>query len=363
MIWGSDVSKWQGIIQWDAWRQGQDFALIKATEGSLAPGTSDSIAIAEFGLDPQFRRNWAEAKRVGLIRGAYHFARPDLNNAPDWEAAWYLWVVRSAGLESGDLLMLDAECQGGNWNAWMREFLAYVHAQTSTWALFYTFRSWPAAHGVTFGGIGSGAGLFLSAPDVSAIPPPVGGWPFTALWQRQSGKPGGDIFNGTREQLLRYSVPAISPSPAPAPVPTPAPPPPAPAPAPTPAPEPPPPTPAPAPPQPPGPTPIPTPDPGGNPPVQNPPVPPVVPPDVPEPPIVAEQGVTTSEWKLALGFLAQAAAVGTADLVNVIGKAVWHTSVTIPPDLLQLLVSLEFAGAVAVAGYAVSRGIRKLHAQ
>src|SRR5258706_1239180 len=124
---GSDVSKWQGIIQWDSWRGGQDFALIKATEGSLSPGTPDAIAIAEFGLDPQFRRNWAEAKRCGLVRGAYHFARPDLNNAPDWEAAWFLSVVGQ--LDAGDLLMLDAECQGGNWNAWCREWLAYVHAR------------------------------------------------------------------------------------------------------------------------------------------------------------------------------------------------------------------------------------------
>jgi hypothetical protein len=92
-------------------------------------------------------------------------------------------------------------------------------------------------------------------------------------------------------------------------------------------------------------------------------VPPVIAPPVPEPPPIAEAGVTTSEWKLALAYLAQGAAIGTADLVNIVSKAVWHVSVTIPPDLLQLVVNLEFAAGGVVGLYAVSRGIRKLGAK
>lgn len=91
----------------------------------------------------------------------------------------------------------------------------------------------------------------------------------------------------------------------------------------------------------------------------NPPVPPVDAPPEPEPAPVAEAGITTSEWKLALGFLAQGAAIGTADLVNAVAQAVWHVSVTVPAPLLQLLVDLEFAGAFVGGAYIVSRGIRK----
>lgn len=59
---GIDVSHWQGKVDWDKVKaKGVTFAYIKATQGANM-------------VDPQFIRNWAEAKRVGLLRGAYHFA-------------------------------------------------------------------------------------------------------------------------------------------------------------------------------------------------------------------------------------------------------------------------------------------------
>lgn len=62
--WGIDVSNHQGTINWDLVKtEGVQFAFIKATEGgSFRDGT--------------FKRNWREAKRVGILRGAYHFFRP-----------------------------------------------------------------------------------------------------------------------------------------------------------------------------------------------------------------------------------------------------------------------------------------------
>ncbi|MFA6966791.1 GH25 family lysozyme [Bosea sp. (in: a-proteobacteria)] len=60
-IQGIDVSRWQGEIDWDKVKDaGTRFAFIKATEGGDH-------------LDPNFRRNWSEAKRHGIARGAYHF--------------------------------------------------------------------------------------------------------------------------------------------------------------------------------------------------------------------------------------------------------------------------------------------------
>ena len=60
-IQGIDVSRWQGEIDWDKVKDaGTRFAFIKATEGGDH-------------LDPNFRRNWAEASKAGVPRGAYHF--------------------------------------------------------------------------------------------------------------------------------------------------------------------------------------------------------------------------------------------------------------------------------------------------
>jgi len=61
VIQGIDVSRWQDDIDWQKVKDaGTRFAFIKATEGGDH-------------LDPMFRKNWAEAKKAGVPRGAYHF--------------------------------------------------------------------------------------------------------------------------------------------------------------------------------------------------------------------------------------------------------------------------------------------------
>jgi lysozyme len=61
---GIDVSKWQGEIDWDAVKaDGIEFAYIRVSDGAARP-------------DPSFARNWAEAGRVGIARGAYQYFRP-----------------------------------------------------------------------------------------------------------------------------------------------------------------------------------------------------------------------------------------------------------------------------------------------
>lgn len=60
-IHGTDVSKYQGIIDWGRVRDsGISFAFIKATEGGDH-------------LDEAFQRNWQGAAEAGIMRGAYHF--------------------------------------------------------------------------------------------------------------------------------------------------------------------------------------------------------------------------------------------------------------------------------------------------
>lgn len=60
-VHGVDVSRWQGDIDWEKLRrQGANFVYIKATDGGDH-------------LDPMFRKNWRNAAKAGLRRGAYHF--------------------------------------------------------------------------------------------------------------------------------------------------------------------------------------------------------------------------------------------------------------------------------------------------
>ncbi|MEY2640354.1 MAG: hypothetical protein RIR90_1836 [Bacteroidota bacterium] len=65
-IHGIDVSSYQGAIYWPGVKQMKadtsslSFAFIKATEG-----LND--------VDKRFAYNWAEARKAGLVRGAYHY--------------------------------------------------------------------------------------------------------------------------------------------------------------------------------------------------------------------------------------------------------------------------------------------------
>lgn len=61
---GIDVSHHKGLIDWELVKEsGVTFAFLKATE-------------ADYFIDSRFDYNWTWARRVGLIRGAYHFFRP-----------------------------------------------------------------------------------------------------------------------------------------------------------------------------------------------------------------------------------------------------------------------------------------------
>ena len=68
-VHGIDVSHHNAKINWDKLKDsrteevGIDFVYIKATEGATH-------------LDKEFQRNWKEARRIGMKRGAYHFYNP-----------------------------------------------------------------------------------------------------------------------------------------------------------------------------------------------------------------------------------------------------------------------------------------------
>src|SRR5262249_53114715 len=65
---GMDVSGWQGNVNWSAaWRSGTRFAYVKATEGTGY-------------TNPYFVQQYNGSYNAGMIRGAYHFARPNLSS-------------------------------------------------------------------------------------------------------------------------------------------------------------------------------------------------------------------------------------------------------------------------------------------
>jgi GH25 family lysozyme M1 (1,4-beta-N-acetylmuramidase)/ribosomal protein S16 len=127
---GIDVSHWQGDINWTkVYNAGYSFAFAKATEGV---GYADSY----------FLTNTVNGTNAGVLMGAYHFARPDLNNSGEEEAEWFLQVVGDY-IEAGYLRpVLDLEVTGGMGpnalSAWVVEWMETVKTNTGVEPLIYT---------------------------------------------------------------------------------------------------------------------------------------------------------------------------------------------------------------------------------
>lgn len=101
-IHGIDVSHHNAKIDWDKLKASIsdevriDFAYIKATEGATH-------------VDRQFERNWSEATRVGIKKGAYHFYNPRVLSERQAQN-----FIKKVKMEAGDLPpVLDLEINAG----------------------------------------------------------------------------------------------------------------------------------------------------------------------------------------------------------------------------------------------------------
>ncbi|KAK7680196.1 hypothetical protein QCA50_016705 [Cerrena zonata] len=125
---GIDVSHFQGAVNFEAAKaNGISFAYIKATEGTTF-------------IDPEFNTNYVAAANAGLIRGAYHFAHPDVSSGA---AQANFFLAHGGGWSSDGITLpgtLDiefnpsgAECYGLSASAmvaWIKDFSTTYHSKT-----------------------------------------------------------------------------------------------------------------------------------------------------------------------------------------------------------------------------------------
>lgn len=105
-VHGIDVSRYQDRINWKEVKKMKvdsikiSFAFIKATEG-------------ECRIDRYFSMNWGNAKKNRIIRGAYHYYRPQVSSKLQAEN-----FISNVKLEKGDLPpVLDIEILASGFNA------------------------------------------------------------------------------------------------------------------------------------------------------------------------------------------------------------------------------------------------------
>ncbi|PWU20770.1 MAG: hypothetical protein C5B50_03195 [Verrucomicrobia bacterium] len=220
---GIDVSHYELTIDWSNVYNGSGikFAVAKATEG----GTN-------YYTDPYFTANEAGATANGVLMGAYHFARYDLNTNTTGaaaEAGWF-WQVAHNYIQGGGkylMPMLDVEASTTGYTQ------ASLSAWVNAWCQTLTNLAWQS--GVVIKPLiyisSSRAGTWMNSsvanqwyawiaewptspnPQTGA-PSPITPWSNWTCWQYSdctsvagiSGCVDGDVFNGYYTNLQQTLV-------------------------------------------------------------------------------------------------------------------------------------------------------------
>lgn len=202
MIFGPDVSDFQADVDWAAVRaSGRLFGFTKATEGRTfvaATLTANRQGMAAAGL---------------VLRGLYHFARPDRNPAAA-EADHFLSTVGQLG--AGEIAVLDLETGNighAETGAWALAWLERVEAATGRTPWLYSYGPFLAAFDTSrltrfplwIAGYGANDGKV--PPD--RLRPDTDRWGRAVIWQYTSaasvpgvrGQCDDNLFEGSAAEL------------------------------------------------------------------------------------------------------------------------------------------------------------------
>ena len=208
---GIDVSFWNAGIDWPKVRAaGQRYVFAKATEG-------------DFYADPTFDDNWRGAKAAGLLRGAYHFFRSNVDAKK--QANKFIDYVKSMNDEGELPPVLDLETHDGQSKERIisraKSWLDLVEAAFNRKPIIYSGQFFLQDH---FSEPGGGPPMWAKDyplwlaqyPNqyVPGMQPSLPrGWFKWTFWQySERGRVNGvnanvdlNLFNGTLEELYKFA--------------------------------------------------------------------------------------------------------------------------------------------------------------
>ena len=176
-----------------------DFIIMKATEGSTYADPAMSTYMNYLNSD--------------MLKGFYHFARPENKNKTEAEASNFLSHVLKY-LDGRCILALDVEAGALNvkdLDEWCLKWCQYVYAATGIKPLIYCSEAECYRFKKT---AAFGCGLWVAKWGVSK-PKKITPWKFYAIWQKSdkhlvSGvKCDLNYFNGDETQYIKYCRPEM----------------------------------------------------------------------------------------------------------------------------------------------------------
>jgi hypothetical protein len=177
-------------------------------------------------IDGYFSSHYTDATNVGLIRGGYHFAHPDVNSG----SAQATYFLANGGGWTGDGRTLpgtldieynpdsNADTYYGLSKpamvARVQDFVNTYYNATGRYPMIYTTNDWWTECTADSTAFYTTCPLMLTCPATrvgcqnSAGPIP-GGWPFQTIWQNTDTYAYGgdsDLFNGDLTQLEKLAT-------------------------------------------------------------------------------------------------------------------------------------------------------------
>jgi lysozyme len=203
VVYGIDVSSYQGNVNWTYWwGQGKRFAYVKATEGTTY-------------RNPYFTQQYNGSYNVGMIRGAYHFALPNVSSGAT-QAGFF---VSNGGGWSRDGKTLPgtldieynpygATCYGlsaSSMVSWIKSFSDSYQSRTGRWPVIYTTTNWWSTCTGNLGDFSSTNPLWIAryASTPGTLPYH---WGYYTFWQYSSSPIDQDLFNGAYDRLQALAL-------------------------------------------------------------------------------------------------------------------------------------------------------------
>ncbi len=194
-VFGIDVSHYQGVIKWEEVKTSHhpiEFVFIRATMG-------------KDGVDKQFGVNWKGAKQANLVRGVYHYYRPNENSSKQFEN-----FANNIRLEPGDLYpVLDVEEMGKygleNLQKGVANWLRLAEEKYAVKPILYTSRSF--YNDYLKGKFNAYPLWVASYSDKQKLKGLT--WSFHQFTEKVRvngirGTVDGNDYNGTKEELLNF---------------------------------------------------------------------------------------------------------------------------------------------------------------
>ncbi len=207
-ISGPDVASYQhpggASIDWSQVKNsGRNFAFVKATEGVGY-------------VNPYFSADWSAIRTNGMVRGSYHYAKPDSSSTSAAEQARYFVSVAGVMHTSGDLApVLDLEETGGlspsQLVTWVHAWLSTITALTGRTPIVYTYPYfWRSAMGndTSF----TQYPLWIADYNGGSAPntPLIGGWNYWTFWQYTDRSTIAGISTGVDDSKFSGDSAALS---------------------------------------------------------------------------------------------------------------------------------------------------------